>query len=106
MLALEEEQGSPAPGAIERTLLDYAPRAGASQLVGSLVAAFVAEQMSADHSGMLLRFLPTESGVLTGACTCSVARARAPRACLSRAVSTTGKQLATAASGRRDLDHQ
>jgi hypothetical protein len=25
MLVLEEEEGSPAPGAIERTLLDHAP---------------------------------------------------------------------------------
>jgi hypothetical protein len=32
------------------------------KLVGLLVAAFVAEQKSADHSGKLMRFLPTESG--------------------------------------------
>jgi hypothetical protein len=49
------------------------------------------------NSGKLLRFLPMESGARTGAGTCSVARAGAPRACLWRADSTTGKQLATAA---------
>jgi hypothetical protein len=39
------------------------------------MAAFVAEQKSADHSGKLLRFGPSESGARTGAGACSVARA-------------------------------
>ena len=60
---------------------------------------FVADQKSADDGGKLLRFLPTESG----ASTCSVARAGAPRACLARADSATGKQLATAALPRGEL---
>lgn len=50
---------------------------------------------------MLLLVVPSESGARTGAGTCSVARAEAPRAMSKHADPTAGKQLATAASPGR-----
>jgi hypothetical protein len=43
----------------ENARLRYAWSSG--QLVGSLVAAFVAEQKGADHTGKLLRFVPCDN---------------------------------------------
>jgi hypothetical protein len=65
------------------------------------VAAFVAEQKSADHSGALLDSSQGWSATPIGAGTCSVAGAEAPRVCSFAAGPAVGKQLAIAASWHR-----
>jgi hypothetical protein len=100
-LARVQQTSAPPSAGEQRQRLRHRGGCVTPGAIVKLVAAFVAEQKSADHSGKLLRFLPTESGARTGAGTCSVARAGAPRACLSRADSTTGKQLATVAFWQR-----
>jgi hypothetical protein len=73
-----------------------------SQPGGSLVAAFlVASRRAPTTTASLCDPAPSESGARTGAGTCSNARARAQRACLSRADPTTGKEVATPASPGR-----
>jgi hypothetical protein len=73
-----------------------------SQPGGSLVAAFFwPSRRAPTTAASFCDSAPSESRTRTGAGTCSTARAGAPRACLSRANPTTGKQVATPASPGR-----